>query len=142
MDNVDDLLKSAPTQTISLNALTGNKPTNSPININTIEKTNSSVNENNSGISLSSNRFKHPRRTIVSKDNEPKEIDPSTIIPKKETVAGPDLKENAMNMLDAAVKRKKDEYNQFIETALEMDKTNRERVEAGLEKIEGDIERK
>ena len=141
MDNVNDLLKSAPTQTISLNALTGNKPVNNAININTIEKTNSSVSENNGGgITLSSTKYKHPRRTIVSKDTEPKEIDPSTIIPKKEAPVGPSIKDNAMNMLDAAVQRKKDEYNQFIQTALEMDKTNRERVEAGLETIEGEVE--
>ena len=143
MDNVNDLLNTTPTQTISLNTLKNNNGTPS-INIDATNKDamqNQSSNTNNVSISFSANRLK--RRTRISADqaaNPVTEVNPNDIIPTKVEEAGPNVREIALGQLDAAVKRKKDEYNQFIEKALEMDKENRIKIDAGLEKIEGEVD--
>ena len=141
MDNVNDLLNTAPTQTISLNALKNNETPS--ITIDATKGTNSTQGDNNSNASISFSANKLKRRTRISADQAVtpvNEVNPNDIIPTKQEEAGPNIREMALGQLDAAVKRKKDEYNQFIEKALEMDKENRIKIEAGLEKVEGEVD--
>lgn len=150
MNNVNDLnktdiTKAPPTQTVSLNAVRRPQPT-SNINIDTTNgltgvESNQS-NETTGGIRIDPNLRKRPRRT-VERPSDVKQVNPNDFIRKevrKEADFRTTMQENAMSQLDATVRRKQQEFHDFIKYAEEADKTNREKIDNGLEKIEGEVD--
>ena len=150
MNNVNDLnktdiTKAPPTQTVSLNAVRRPQPT-SNINIDTTNgllgvESNQS-NETTGGIRIDPNLRKRPRRT-VERPSDVKQVNPNDFIRKevrKEADFRTTMQENAMSQLDATVRRKQQEFHDFVKYAEEADKTNREKIDNGLEKIEGEVD--
>lgn len=71
------------------------------------------------------------------------EVNPNEILPKQKKASIPQqqhMKNTAINQLEAAVARKKQEYKDFVHDALIADEENRARVEAGLEEVQGEIQ--
>lgn len=150
MDNVKDLTPSRPTQTVSLNDLRGssNQTQSAPNNSVSINAVNglSGVSEESSTrptIKVNPNgRTRLPRRTItptmdVNKINPNDFIKPAQQEESKTMINT--IQDNAVSMLDAAVKRKRQEFHDFVESATAADEANRERIKDGLDEINGEI---
>ena len=75
-----------------------------------------------------------PRRTV--EESKSIEINPEDFIEKnneKEEVHLDTIRDTAFTQLDATVKRKKDEYHEFVKKAMIDDQVNRERIADGIE---------
>ena len=137
--NMSNIVKTPPTQTISLNTVNNNKQN---IDINTTNGVSGISSDNNSNnIRINPNLKKRPRRTIEN-PSEIKQINPNDYI-KKEVKEGSNfiktVQSNAMSQLDDTVRRKQQEFRDFIRYAEEADKNNREKIDNGLEKVEGEV---
>lgn len=79
---------------------------------------------------------KKPRRTVVDPTTI-QQVNPNDFIPKTEPVAPakPNMREDALMQLDAAVARKKAEFQDFIAKATAEDEANRELIKDGLETV-------
>lgn len=138
--NMTDIVKTPPTQTVSLDAV--KRPVQQNVSINTTNGLSGvETQDNSNNIRINPNFRKRPRRTIDA-TSEIQQINPNDYI-KKETKDEPSfiktVQSNAMSQLDAAVRRKQQEFQDFIKYAEEADKTNREKIDNGLEKIEGEV---
>ena len=138
--NMTDIVKTPPTQTVSLDAV--KRPVQQNVSINTTNGLSGvETQDNSNNIRINPNFRKRPRRTIDS-TSEIQQINPNDYI-KKETKDEPSfiktVQSNAMSQLDATVRRKQQEFQDFIKYAEEADKTNREKIDNGLEKIEGEV---
>lgn len=138
--NMTDIVKTPPTQTVSLDAV--KRPIQQNVNINATDGLSGvETQDNSNNIRINPNFRKRPRRTIDA-TSEIQQINPNDYI-KKETKDEPSfiktVQSNAMSQLDAAVRRKQQEFQDFIKYAEEADKTNREKIDNGLEKIEGEV---
>lgn len=145
MNSVDDLKtngdisQQAPTQTISLSAINNGGNTGA-VSINaTNGLTGVEAEEDNRPVIKITPNKKKPRRSITSVD-ELNIVDPDTIIEKPAPPPSKTPRDVAIGLLDEAMKRKQEEFKHFVETAEELDKANREKVEAGLETVEGEIQ--
>lgn len=148
MNNVNDLnktdiTKAPPTQTVSFDTV--RRSNTSSVNINTINGL-SGVEENRdkpiNTVRINPNLKKKPRRT-VEKPSDVQQINPNDYIPKESKPQENfinTVQSNAMTQLDAAVRRKQQEFRDFVEYAENADKVNRERIENGLEEVEGEIQ--
>ena len=152
MDNVHDLkqttdriVKNTPNQQpISLSAL-GNDKTNVQPTVS-INATNglsgvkvSDDNHDRQVVRINPNptRKKVARRTIED-PSELNTVDPSemsSIIPPKQTVNPVTPRDKAIGLLDNAVHRKQEEYREFVRSAEEADRENRQLVEDGLAEV-------
>lgn len=141
MDNVKDLTptpeNNAPKQ---LNTVTlGEVTQNSEVNISTVGGLTGVDNSGTSKrptIKVSANKLKNKR----SNSSTSRIVDPNSIIPKKkEEKPVNTIQDNAMNLLDKAVRRKQEEFREFVEQATADDERNRERVQEGLDEINGEI---
>ena len=147
MDNVKDLNPSTrPTQTVSLNDLRGTSNSSNGVSINATNGL-SGVSEEETTtrptIRVNPNgRTRMPRRTI-SPTTEMNRINPTDFIqPTQEEESKTmvnTIQDSAVSMLDAAVKRKQQEFHDFVSAAEAADESNRERVRDGLEEISGEI---
>ena len=138
--NMTDIVKTPPTQTVSLDAV--KRPVQQNVNINTTNGLSGvETQDNSNNIRINPNFRKRPRRTIDA-TSEIQQINPNDYI-KKETKDESSfiktVQSNAMSQLDATVRRKQQEFQDFIKYAEEADKTNREKIDNGLEKIEGEV---
>jgi len=138
--NMTDIVKTPPTQTVSLDAV--KRPVQQNVSINTTNGLSGvETQDNSNNIRINPNFRKRPRRTIDA-TSEIQQINPNDYI-KKETKDEPSfiktVQSNAMSQLDATVRRKQQEFQDFIKYAEEADKTNREKIDNGLEKIEGEV---
>ena len=145
MNSVDDLKtngdisQQAPTQTISLSAINNGGNTGA-VSINaTNGLTGVEAEEDNRPVIKITPNKKKPRRSITSVD-ELNIVDPDTIIEKPAPPPSKTPRDVAIGLLDEAMKRKQEEFKHFVETAEELDKANREKVEAGLETVGGEIQ--
>lgn len=146
MDNVKDLNPSRPTQTVSLNDLRGSfSPTNS-VSINAVNGL-SGVSEESATsrptIKVNPNgRTRLPRRTITQ-STDVNRINPNDFIKPAQQEESKTMintiQDSAVSMLDAAVKRKRQEFHDFVESATAADEANRERIKDGLDEINGEI---
>lgn len=142
MDNVKDLNPSSrPTQTVSLNDLKSNT-----VSINAVNGL-SGVSEETSTtrptIKVNPNgRTRLPRRTI-SPTTDVNKINPNDFIKPTQQEESKTMintiQDSAVSMLDAAVKRKRQEFHDFVESATAADEANRERIKDGLDEINGEI---
>ena len=153
MDNVNDLknttdriVRNTPTQQpISLSAVSNNTDT---------QQTSVSINATNGltgvqntpeterqvvRVNPNPGRKKVARRT-VNNSSELNTVDPNEIIPYQPHEQPITPRDKAMNLLADAVERKQREYKEFVESAIEADKENREKVEAGLETVNGEMQ--
>jgi len=145
MNSVDDLKtngdisQQAPTQTISLSAINNGGNTGA-VSINaTNGLTGVEAEEDNRPVIKITPNKKKPRRSITSVD-ELNIVDPDAIIEKPAPPPSKTPRDVAIGLLDEAMKRKQEEFKHFVETAEELDKANREKVEAGLETVGGEIQ--
>lgn len=146
MDNVNNLNRTSnvanntPTQEpISLSALSrGKDESTTTVSINTtagLTGASDVVEERRPVVRINTakkiNRNGH--RTISASEEDKSVINPDDYIepPKKEVTMSP--RDLALNQLEQAVQRKQNEYRSFVQYAVEDDKENRERIEAGLE---------
>lgn len=144
MDNVNDLIhtNSSNQQPISLSAITNNE---SRVAINTTNGL-SGVADNHESVNkpivkVNPNRGRNRRRTIEDgKDFKSMEVDPSSIIPQQERPRAVSPRDIAISQLDMAVARKRQEFSDFIENATKDDQINRERVEAGIDTVNGEMQ--
>lgn len=145
MDNVKDLKNTSNQETVQpqLNTVTlGDVTTqnqNDGVNINTIGGLTgvdeSAENHKRQTIKISSNKLKQ-RRSI----EDTKIVNPNDIVEKPKSKPSVNtIQDTAMNQLDQAVKRKQQEYRDFVEMATSMDEINRDRVDNGLEEVAGEI---
>ena len=152
MDNVNDLkktdiTKAPPTQTVSFDAVRKSQQHTASVNINTtnglsgIDDTQST--ENTNTVRINPNFKKRPRRT-VERPSDVQQINPNDYIPKNNKPQGQTfintVQSNAMTQLDAAVKRKQQEFRDFVAYAENADKVNRERIDNGLEEVNGEVQ--
>ena len=138
--NMTEIVKTPPTQPVSLDAV--KRPVQQNVSINTTNGLSGvETQDNSNNIRINPNFRKRPRRTIDA-TSEIQQINPNDYI-KKETKDEPSfiktVQSNAMSQLDATVRRKQQEFQDFIKYAEEADKTNREKIDNGLEKIEGEV---
>ena len=138
-----DITNGPPTQTVSLDAVRRPNQNTTRVNINTTNGLSGVSNETNNTntIKISPNIMKKPRRTVKD-PSEIQEINPNDYIekPKEESKDFVrTIQSNAMSQLDAAVRRKRQEFQDFVDYAEKADKLNRERIENGLEEVEGEI---
>lgn len=130
---MDDVRNLRPNEGISLQAFTNQSE---PI---TIDATNIShepdpnIKKPVNTVSITPNIKKRaPRRTVENSSKV--EVNPEDFIEKKEEEVHLDtIRDQAFTNLDAAVKRKKDEYHEFVKKAVIDDQINRERIAEGLE---------
>ena len=147
MDNVNDLKQT--TERILQDTARNKQPINlsavhdrpqahqNAVNINTVG-TVSGVTESNDGrpvIRINPNRNKRVIRHSVEDPSQINQVDPSEITPQKPKTKSMTMRDKAFSELDNAVRRKQNEYREFIKHAEEADAENRERVEAGLETV-------
>lgn len=137
---------------ISINAITGEGLTDksSKISINTItgegldEVSSNMITEQQRTapvIKINPNGKRVPRRRVASSANSNmKAVNPDEIIEKPEIPKAPTVEDIAMGELDRAVARKKAEYREFVERAIKDDEINRERVAAGLETVNEEMQ--
>lgn len=144
MDNVNDLIhtNTGNQQPISLSAITNNE---SKVSINTTNGLSGVIEHSDSPnkpiVKVNPNRGRNRRRTIEDYDEIKRmEVDPNSIIPQQEKVKPVSPRDIAMSQLDMAVARKRQEFHNFIETAKKDDEINRERVEAGIDKVNGEMQ--
>ena len=146
MDNVKDLNPSRPTQTVSLNDLRGSSsPTNS-VSINAVNGLSGVSEESTTSrptIKVNPNgRTRLPRRTITQ-STDVNRINPNDFIKPAQQEESKTMintiQDSAVSMLDAAVKRKRQEFHDFVESATAADEANRERIKDGLDEINGEI---
>ena len=127
------------TQNISISAV---KPENTPISINATNGA-SGIEEDSNGnrpvIRINPNRRKGHRSVAA---NEPIEtVNPDDYIQTQTKKVDPKFfQDKYMTELDAAVARKKQEYVDAVESMIAQDAANREKVEAGLEDVGGEIQ--
>lgn len=127
------------TQNISISAV---KPENTPISINATNGA-SGIEEDTNGnrpvIRINPNRRKGHRSVAA---NEPIEtVNPDDYIQTQTKKVDPKFfQDKYMTELDAAVARKKQEYVDAVESMIAQDAANREKVEAGLEDVGGEIQ--
>ena len=150
MDNVNDLRKTditnaPPTQTVSLDAVRRPQNNTTSVNINAtngLSGVDTSAENNTNTVRINPNFKKRPRRT-VERPSEVQQINPNDYIAKEskpqQTFINT-VQSNAMSQLDAAVKRKQQEFRDFVNYAENADKVNRERIDNGLEEVEGEIQ--
>ena len=153
MDNVHDLKQTSERiarntpnqQPISLSAL-GSQHNQSQVSINATNGltgiNNDDDNRDHQVVRINPNpaRKKAPRRTIED-PSELNQIDPNDVIPQRnKTIRSITPRDKAMGELASAVQRKQDEYRAFVQSAIEADAENRERVEAGLEEVNGEMQ--
>lgn len=93
-------------------------------------------NEERQVVRINPNRRKPTHRTV----DQSTRIDPSEVIPEKAPVQSYTPRDKAMSELANAVARKQNEYREFIRIATADDEENRERVEAGLETVNGEMQ--
>ena len=147
MDNVNDLkrtdiTKAPPTQTVSFDAVRKPQQHTASVNINTTNGLSgvdeSQSNESTNTVRINPNFKKRPRRT-VERPSDVQQINPNDYIPKENKSQGQDfvrtVQSNAMSQLDAAVRRKQQEFRDFVNYAENADKINRERIDNGLEEV-------
>jgi hypothetical protein len=143
MDNVRDL---TPTQTVSLEDMQKQQqPADAGVNINAINGLTGAAEEmptKRPVIKVNPNsKTRMPRRTINA-ETTMNRVNPNDFIQPEahetKTMART-IQDNAVSMLDSAVKRKQQEFRDFIETATAADEANREKVRDGLEEISGEI---
>lgn len=146
MDNVKDLNPSSrPTQTVSLNELRGSS-TNNSVSINAVNGLSGVSEEATTSrptIKVNPNgRTRLPRRTITQA-TDVNRINPNDFIKPTQQEESKTMintiQDNAVSMLDAAVKRKRQEFHDFVESATAADEANRERIKDGLDEINGEI---
>ena len=154
MDNVNDLkqttdriVKNTPNkQPISLSTI-GNDTTNAQTSIN-INATNGLTGVQNNTeedtrqvvrVNPNPGRRKVPHRSANS-ISDLNIVDPSTIIPPQPKAKPVTPRDKAINLLAEAVDRKQNEYKEFIQYAVNADAENRDRVEAGLEEVNGEMQ--
>ncbi len=144
MDNVKDLNPSTrPTKTVSLNDLKGN---NSGVSINAVNGLSGVSQEASTSrptIKVNPNsKTRLPRRTITP-TTDVNRINPNDFVkPAKQEESKTminTIQDSAVSMLDAAVKRKQQEFRDFVESATAADEANRERIKDGLDEINGEI---
>ena len=145
MDNVKDLRSTSPnSQSVSLNAFNNS----SNINIDAVHGQNnsSSVDETNNDkyqtIKISNNVRKRVRVNSTTNDDNRVEIDPNQFVKRNKPVAKDpkkEMRDHAISDLDAAVRRKKQEFQNFVENATIADSINREKIESGLETVNGEL---
>lgn len=127
------------TQNISISAV---KPENTPISINATNGA-SGIEEGSNGnrpvIRINPNRRKGHRSVAA---NEPIEtVNPDDYIQTQTKKVDPKFfQDKYMTELDAAVARKQQEYVDAVENMTAQDAANREKVEAGLEDVGGEIQ--
>lgn len=151
MDNVNNLNKTGnivnntPTQEpISLSALSrGKDESTTSVNINTtagLTGASDLVEERRPVVRINTAKKinKNGHRTISTTEEDKTIINPNDYIEpsKKEVTMSP--RDLALNQLEHAVRRKQEEFKSFVEYAVEDDKENRERIEAGLEEANAD----
>ena len=109
--NMTDIVKTPPTQTVSLDAV--KRPVQQNVSINTTNGLSGvETQDNSNNIRINPNFRKRPRRTIDA-TSEIQQINPNDYI-KKETKDEPSfiktVQSNAMSQLDATVRRKQQEF--------------------------------
>ena len=154
MDNVQDLkqtteriVRNTPNQQpISLSALgTNQNNTQAPVSINTtnglsgVQSGNDEREHQVVRINPNPAHRKVARRTIED-PSELNTVNPNDVIPRQQPKVNPVTpRDKAMNLLADAVDRKRQEYRDFIAQATAEDATNRERVEDGMEEVNGEM---
>lgn len=138
--NNEGMSNTTPTQeTISLSSIKQDTPisitasTGAGLVDNSDKMSNPTVNLNPHRIIR---RGPTPSRNI----NKIKQIDPNEYIEKPKEPELKSFREKALGILDEAMMRKKEEYNEFVQHALEEDKANRELVENGLESVGDELQ--
>ena len=153
MDNVNDLknttdriVRNTPTQQpISLSAVSNNSnASQTPVSINAtngLTGVQNTPETERQAVRVNPNpgRRKVARRT-VNNPSELNTVDPNEIIPHQPHEQPITPRDKAMNLLAEAMDRKQREYKEFVESAIEADKENREKVEAGLETVNGEMQ--
>lgn len=153
MDNVNDLknttdriVRNTPTQQpISLSAVSNNtNASQTPVSINAtngLTGVQNTPETERQAVRVNPNpgRRKVARRT-VNNPSELNTVDPNEIIPHQPHEQPITPRDKAMNLLAEAMDRKQKEYKEFVESAIEADKENREKVEAGLETVNGEMQ--
>lgn len=152
MDNVHDLkqttdriVKNTPNQQpISLSALGNDRANTQPtVSINATNGLSgvkvSDENHDRQVVRINPNpaRRKIARRTIDD-PSELNTVDPSemsSIVPPKQAVNPVTPRDKAIGLLDEAVHRKQEEYREFVRSAEEADRENRQLVEDGLAEV-------
>ena len=107
-----------------------------PLKINAQEPTDTgSVNAGRTTVSISSNFRKGPVRRSINSINDINSlrVNPNDVIPMQEKEVKPSMQQQAFSALDRVVKERKEEFRNFIASAEESDKHNRELIEAGIE---------
>lgn len=150
MDNVNDLkrttdriIHNTPTQQpISMSAIGRNQeqPTVSINTTNGLSGVDSRSNEDRQVVRINPNARKRVARHTIEDPSQLNQVDPSEMIPQRAPVQSVTPRDKAMGELAAAVQRKQDEYRDFVRRAEEDDAENRERVEAGLETVNGEMQ--
>jgi len=150
MNDVRDLNQTNHTQTISLSAVNGtslnnnqNNQSSNKVSINSVGSL-TGVSENNENadrptIRINPNMNKKPRRSVTANEAAAMEVNPNDFIERKVEPKGVTLQQSAVDKLDAAINRKQREFRDFIDAATKADEINREKVEAGLEEIQGEV---
>lgn len=138
MNDVKELTPSKPTQTISLSALKEDQTLNT-VSINTVGESSVESSEKVTPQIKINTNIKKSRRTIGANEDVAT-VDPNDYIPKAEPKRGITLQEDAITKLDAAVARKREEFHEFVRRATEADEANREKIESGLETVQGEFE--
>lgn len=127
------------TQNISISAV---QPESTPISINATNGA-SGIEEDSNGnrpvIRINPNRRKGHRSVAA---NEPIEtVNPDDYIQTQTKKVDPKFfQDKYMTELDAAIARKKQEYVDAVESMTAQDAANREKIEAGLEDVGGEIQ--
>lgn len=132
--NLNEFTKPVKSEGISISGFNPANVTTAEVHINgtTGESTVEGL-QNSDGIVLN-----RKRRVVRRSPNEVKKINPNDFIPPKEkntTTVKDKVRDTAYNDLIDTVNRKRDEYKQFVEYAIEQDKINRQKIEDGLETV-------
>ena len=154
MDNVHDLKRTANDimqdtrnqQPITLSAIGRNTYQQPAVSINATNGLqgvqDSDDNRDHQVVRINPNPAKRKvaRRTIENPEDLNR-IDPNEVIPHQDNKPkSTTIQDRAMSQLAAAVERKQNEYREFVKAALADDEENRERVEAGIETVNGEMQ--
>ena len=149
MENVNDLkrttdriIHNSPTQQpISMSAIGGKEQTTVSINAtNGLSGIDFHSNEDRQVVRINPNSRKRVTRHTIEDPSQLRQVDPSEMVPRRPQTQSVTPRDKAMGELAAAVQRKQDEYRDFVRRAEEDDAENRDRVEAGLETVSGEMQ--
>lgn len=154
MNNVNDLTKTSVIEKLTNSPQTQGEITLSAIKDTPTNNTEVSINTTNglSGVAEEQPTSRptiniNPRRKVhrvrsgeENVTDNVKVVDPNDYIEKPAPPKSETPRDRALNELEAAVMRKRKEFQDFIDAAYQEDKENRELVEAGIETVDGELQ--